>query len=155
LVAWFFTTGKGVPIVRGAGLDQPGFDFLRDRLLEGQWVHIFPEGGRTRHPLALMTHPFKPGIGRLMAETQPIALPFYHYGMHDILPIASKIPLRGKAVRIVFGDPIDCDERYLQGIARQADGGELSGSALWEALAARTYDALRELELRVNPSAGE
>jgi len=155
LMAWFFTTGKGVPIVRGAGLDQPGFHFLRDRLREGQWVHIFPEGGRTRHPLALMTHPFKPGIGRLMAETQPIALPFYHYGMHEVLPIGSKILRRGKAVRLVFGDPIDCDERYLQDVARQAEGAELSGPALWEALAARAYDTLRQMELLVHPSARE
>lgn len=153
LVAWFFTSGKGVPIVRGAGLDQSGFHFLRDRLREGQWVHIFPEGGRTRHPMALMTHPFKSGVGRLMAETQPIALPYYHYGMHEILPIGSKIPRRGKAVRLIFGDPIDCDERYLQGITEQAEGAELSGPALWEALAARTYDTLRELELMVHPSA--
>ena len=154
-LAWFFTSGKGVPIVRGAGLDQPGFHFLLDRLREGQWVHIFPEGGRTRHPLALMTHPFKSGIGRMMAETQPIALPYYHYGMHEILPIGSKVPRRGKAVRIVFGDPIDCDERYLQGIIRQAEGAELSGPDLWEALAARTYDALRHLELALHPSPRE
>ena len=153
LVAWFFTLGKGVPIVRGAGLDQSGFHFLRDRLREGQWVHIFPEGGRTRHPMALMTHPFKSGVGRLMAETQPIALPYYHYGMHEILPIGSKIPRLGKTVRLIFGDPIDCDERYLQGVIEQAEGAELSGPALWEALAARTYDTLRELELMVHPSA--
>ena len=153
LTAWFFNLGKGVAIVRGAGLDQPGFHFLRDRLREGQWVHIFPEAGRTRHPLALMTHPFKPGVGHLMAETQPIALPFYHYGMHEILPIGSKLPRRGKAVRLAFGDPIDCDERYLQGIARQAEGAELSGPALWEVLTARTYDALRQLELLMHPSA--
>ncbi|MCH8345338.1 MAG: 1-acyl-sn-glycerol-3-phosphate acyltransferase [Chloroflexi bacterium] len=155
LKSWFFTSGKGVPIVRGAGLDQSGFHFLLDRLREGQWVHIFPEGGRTRHPLALMTHPFKSGIGRLIAETQPIALPFYHHGMRDILPVGSMVPRRGKAVRLVFGDPIDCDERYLQGITRQAEGAELSGLALWEALAARTYDALRHLELAVHPSARE
>ena len=30
--AWLFTAGKAVPIVRGAGLDQPGFHFLRERL---------------------------------------------------------------------------------------------------------------------------
>jgi hypothetical protein len=71
--------------------------------------------------------------------------------MHEILPIGSKIPRRGKAVRLIFGDPIDCDERYLQGITEQ--GAELSGPALWEALAARTYDTLRELELMVHPSA--
>jgi hypothetical protein len=90
-----------------------------------------------------------------MAETQPIALPYYHYGMHEILPIGSKVPRRGKAVRIVFGDPIDCDERYLKDIAQQAQGAELSGPALWEALAARAYDALRQLELSVHPSARE
>ncbi len=146
---------SGVPIVRGAGLDQPGFHFLLDRLREGQWVHIFTEGGRTRHPLALMSHPFKSGIGRLIVETQPIAIPFYHYGMHKVLPVGSKVPRRGKAVRLVFGDAIDCDERYLQGIARQSEGAELSGLALWEALAARTYDALRHLELTVHPSARE
>jgi hypothetical protein len=55
----------------------------------------------------------------------------------------------------VFGDPIDCDERYLQGIKRQAEGADLSGPALWEALATRAYDALRELELLVHPSARE
>ena len=103
--------------------------------------------------MALMAHPFKSGVGRLMAETQPIALPYYHYGMHEILPIGSKIPRRGKAVRLIFGNPIDCDERYLQSIIEQAEGAELSGPPLWEALAARTYDALRELELMVHPSA--
>ena len=155
LKSWFFTSGKGVPIVRGAGLDQSGFHFLLDRLREGQWVHIFPEGGRTRHPLALMTHPFKSGIGRLITETRPIALPFYHYGMHAVLPVGSIVPRRGKAVRLVFGDPIDCDARYLQGVARQAEEAELSDQALWEALAARTYDALRHLELAVHPRARE
>ncbi len=153
LKAWFFTCGKGVPIVRGAGMDQRGFHFLLDRLREGQWVHIFPEGGRTRDPLALMTHPFKSGIGRMIAETQPLALPYYHYGMHEVLPIGAKIPRRGKHVRLVFGQPIDCDEAYLRDTANKAGDPEMAGPPLWEALAARAYDALRELELAVHPAA--
>jgi hypothetical protein len=72
--------------------------------------------------------------------------------MHEVLPIGSKILRRGKAVRLVFGDPIDCDERYLQDVARQAEGAELSGPVLWETLADRAYDALRQLELLVHPS---
>jgi hypothetical protein len=72
--------------------------------------------------------------------------------MHEILPIGSKILRRGKDVRLVFGDAIDCDERYLQDVARQGEGAELSGLALWETLAARTYDALRQVELLVHPS---
>ena len=55
----------------------------------------------------------------------------------------------------MFGDSIDCDERYLQDVARPAEGAELSGPALWEALAARAYDTLRQMELLVHPSARE
>src|SRR5207245_612976 len=73
MMAHIFSAGKCVPIVRGAGLEQPGLDYLRDRLLEGGWVHMFPEGGRTRDPNGLLSQPFKAGIGRLMAEARPIA----------------------------------------------------------------------------------
>ena len=48
LKGFIFSAGKCVPIVRGGGLKQPGFDFLVDRLKQKDWVHIFPEGGRTR-----------------------------------------------------------------------------------------------------------
>ena len=152
--AWVFTAGKSVPIVRGASMEQPGFRFLRERLLDGDWVHIFPEGGRTRDPLALMTHPFKAGIGRLMAESRPLALPFYHYGMHRVLPLGARLPRRGTSVRLVFGETIDCDEAYLRRVADESGDGVPEGPALWQALAARSYEALRELELRVNPDAG-
>lgn len=154
LKAWIFTAGKGVPIVRGSGLAQPGFAFLEDRLGEGAWVHVFPEGGRTRDPRALMRHPFKPGIGRLMTEARPMALPFYHYGMHDILPVASKLPRRGKTVRVLFGDPIDCNDDFLRQVAASAGSPDLNGPPLWEALAGRTYDALRQLEVLIHPAPG-
>jgi monolysocardiolipin acyltransferase len=148
--AWLFTAGKAVPIVRGAGggVDQPGMRFLAQRLREGHWVHVFPEGGRTRHPLALMT-PFKAGLGRLMAETTPVALPFYHYGMHQVLPVGAKLPRHGATVRALVGEPIDCDAAHLKRV-----GGDSQGPRLWEALSARAEEALRELEAGVNPNAG-
>ncbi len=149
--AFIFRAGKCVPIVRGAGLDQQGFDFLRDRLAEGGWVHIFPEGGRTRDQKALLSQPFKAGIGRLMAETRPLALPFYHYGMHEVLPLGAKFPRFRRPVRFVFGDAIDCDE--LMAEVAVLDGGQLSGPRLWEAITTRTYEVLRELEMTVNPAA--
>ena len=152
--AWLFTAGKGVPIVRGAGIEQAGFRFLRDRLAEGEWVQIFPEGGRTRDPQARMSASFKAGIGRLMAEARPIILPFYHYGMHEVLPVGAKLPRRGRSVRLVFGEAIDCDEAYVRETAARAGDPDLKGPRLWEALAGATHDALRGLELAVHPAAG-
>lgn len=102
-----FSAGKCVPIIRGGGLDQPGFEFLTERLKAGEWVHIFPEGGRTRESGARLRVPFKIGIGRLMVEAQPIAMPFYHRGMENILPIGSALPRRGKKVIVEFGTATD------------------------------------------------
>jgi len=141
--AWLFTAGKAVPIVRGGGVDQPGFRFLLERLKEGAWVHIFPEGKRTRRPVGMMADELKGGIGMLMAEAQPLALPFYHYGMHDVLPVGSLRPRRGKSVRLVFGEAIDCAELA---------GGQPSTRAA--ALMTKTaLEALQELERRVHPDA--
>jgi monolysocardiolipin acyltransferase len=153
LKAWVFTAGKAVPIVRGSGLEQPGLAFLEDRLREGAWVHIFPEGGRTRDPRALIGHPFKSGIGRLMTQAQPIVLPFYHYGMHEILPVGAKLPRRGRTVRVLFGDPIDCNDDFLSQVAASAGSPHLEGPAVWEELAERTYEVLRQLELVIHPAA--
>lgn len=51
--SWLFTAGKCVPVVRGTGLDQPGFRFLVDRLKQGDWVHIFRrERGPATHEAA-------------------------------------------------------------------------------------------------------
>ncbi len=150
--AFIFSRGKAVPIVRGGGLAQTGFTFLRDRLREGAWVHIFPEGGRTRDPRALLTTPFRPGIGRLIAESHPIGLPFYHYGMHRILPLGAKAPRRGHTVRLVFGDAIDYGEPAVREIA----GHQLAaagGPALWEALSEHACRALQALESAVHPEA--
>ena len=141
--AWLFTAGKAVPIVRGAGVDQPGLRYLLERLKEGEWVHIFPEGKRTRKPVGLMADELKSGIGMLMAEALPIALPFYHYGMHEVLPVGSLRPRRGKRVRLVFGEAIDC--------AELADGQ--AGKRVPSLMTKAALDALQALERRVHPDA--
>jgi monolysocardiolipin acyltransferase len=132
--SWLFTAGKAVPIVRGAGLKQPGFHFLADRLREGAWVHVFPEGGRTRDPAALMQTSFKPGMGSLIAETNPIALPFYHYGMHEVLPVGARTPRRGKTVRVLVGEAMEFED------------------AAPEEITASCYEALSALETQVHPA---
>jgi monolysocardiolipin acyltransferase len=132
--SWLFTAGKAVPVVRGAGLKQPGFHFLADRLREGAWVHIFPEGGRTRDPDALMQQAFKSGIGRLISETHPFALPFYHHGMHEVLPVGANTPRRGKTVRVLFGEKMD-----------------FAGETV-DVVTSRCFDALYALESRLHPA---
>lgn len=141
--AWLFTAGKAVPVVRGAGVDQPGLRFLLDRLREGEWVHIFPEGKRTRKPAGLMADDLKSGIGMLMAEALPIALPFYHYGMQEVLPVRSLRPRWGKRVRLVFGEAIDCTT-----LAAGQTGRRLPSLMTKAAL-----EALQALERRVHPDA--
>ncbi len=137
----FFGAGRCVPIVRGAGEDQPGFAFLRERLLAGEWVHIFPEGGRTRDPHGWMRPRLKAGIGRLIDETRPLALPFYHHGMHHVLPVGARLPGRGQHVRLRFGELVDCDDAFVAAIA-----GGSTGRARWESLAGWGYEVLRRLE---------
>ena len=58
-----------LPVERGAGLAQPGIRAAEARLASGDWVHIFPEGTRSRDGLM---GPMRKGVGRLVAScSQP------------------------------------------------------------------------------------
>lgn len=103
----FFARGKCVPVIRGSGVYQRALDFCLDRLNEGSWVHVFPEG-RVNMDNELIR--FKWGVGRLIAESKvlPIVIPFWHCGMNEVLP--NVYPYRfkwGKKVLINFGKPIE------------------------------------------------
>ncbi len=117
-------------------------------MLEGDWVHIFPEGGRTRREDGLLSKEFKAGVGRLIAETHPIGLPFYHTGMEEVLPIGAKFPRWGKDVRLVFGEEIDFNEDFVRQVAGPDEAGQ-RGPALWDSLTGYTYEVLSKLERMV------
>ena len=146
LKGWVYSAGKVVPLVRGGGLEQPGFDHLMERLKQGDWVHIFPEGGRTRDPEARLKTPFKRGIGKLVEGALPIALPFYHYGMHQLLPIGSKFPKVGKEVHVYFDAPTVISEKWLTQFPAEATVDR------WDQIAQWSYQALRKLEEKVHPN---
>jgi hypothetical protein len=102
-----------------------------------------------------MSQSFKPGIGRLMAEARPVALPFYHHGMHEILPVGAKLPRRGKTVQVLFGEAVDCSEEYVQEVASMIGSHDTADLRLSEALSARAHEALRALDPRVHPAASQ
>ncbi|RIA95575.1 Telomere length regulator taz1 [Glomus cerebriforme] len=105
----FFSLGQVVPTVRGAGIYQPAMNFALDRLNEGKWVHIFPEGKINQTADMIR---FKWGIGRLLMETTnlPIVVPIWHKGLEEIMPEDREhpwIPKFGKKVVIAYGNPMD------------------------------------------------
>jgi monolysocardiolipin acyltransferase len=109
LKAAVFNAGKCVPIVRGAGLDQPGMHFLVERLAAGDWVHFFPEGTRTRNEDGSMQS-LKPGFAHLIRAARPVVLPFHHRGMREILPVGARVPRIGRQVVVEFGESLDTAE---------------------------------------------
>lgn len=108
--ATFFGAGKCVPVVRGIGRQQPGMAFLAERLLEGDWVHVFPEGGRSREEAGALQTPLKAGLAQLVQAAAPLTLPFFHVGMHDVLPIGTSWPRFGQEVRMLLGEVTDTAE---------------------------------------------
>ncbi|VDN53612.1 unnamed protein product [Dracunculus medinensis] len=100
LHTWMFSHGRGVPIIRGAGIYQKGVDFCIEKLNENRWVHVFPEGRVTSEPIRI-----KWGIARMVMEcvNPPRILPIWIHRMTDVWP-ASKpyYPHFGKVLALLI-----------------------------------------------------
>ncbi|KAF2074086.1 hypothetical protein CYY_004615 [Polysphondylium violaceum] len=114
----FFELGKCIKIVRGDGIYQEGMTEVIDRLTEGQWLNIFPEG-RVNQSGSLLY--FKWGVGRMVAECfrktgiTPTVLPIYHNGLQHSMPLGQKaIPRPFQKLDIFVGETIDCEPTIKQ-----------------------------------------
>ncbi|XP_024963860.1 tafazzin [Cynara cardunculus var. scolymus] len=142
----FFKCVKVLPVSRGEGIYQKGMDVAITKLNRGGWVHIFPEGSRSRDGGKTMGS-VKRGAARLIldADNAPMVVPFVHAGMQEIMPIGATFPRVGKMVTILVGDPIDFkDLRELE-----QDNNVPRGN-LYDAVSSRISDRLMKLKAQVD-----
>lgn len=150
----FFRSVKVLPVSRGDGIYQKGMDMAISKLNQGGWVHIFPEGSRSRDGGKTMSSA-KRGVGRLIldADNIPLVVPFVHVGMQDIMPIGAKFPRIGKTVTVLIGDPIYLDDLLKEGNHNNARGRVLGN--LYDAVSLRIGNQLQELKVQVERLAVE
>ncbi|KAF6142613.1 hypothetical protein GIB67_015099 [Kingdonia uniflora] len=141
----FFRSVKVLPVSRGDGIYQKGMDIALSKLNKGGWVHIFPEGSRSRDGGKTIGSS-KRGIGRLVldADEIPVVVPFVHTGMQDIMPVGASFPRIGKTVTVLIGDPINFDDLL------KVDNDQLSRGTLYDAISSRIGKRLHDLKVQVD-----
>jgi 1-acyl-sn-glycerol-3-phosphate acyltransferase len=131
IIKGYIGAGQVLPIRRGCGIDQALFRDFAKFLANGEWCHIFPEGGiwqdnelggRGRgHTVDSMkvdkSSKLKWGVGKLIAHApvRPRVIPFAHRGMDVLLP---KDPVTGKSglkKKIIGGEPLQVLVRFGEG----------------------------------------
>lgn len=142
----FFRSVKVLPLRRGAGLQQEGIDIALSKLKNGDWVHIFPEGSRSRDG-GKTIGAIRRGIGRLVTDVEktPVVIPFVHTGMQEMMPIGSKFPSIHKKVTVLVGDPIELDD-----IINQSSRQCLSKEAVYDAIAVRVGERMRVMKAELD-----
>ncbi|KAF8084472.1 hypothetical protein N665_0716s0018 [Sinapis alba] len=142
----FFRSVKVLPVSRGEGIYQQGMDIAISKLNSGGWVHIFPEGSRSRDGGKTMGSA-KRGIGRLIldADTLPMVVPFVHTGMQDIMPIGASLPRISKTVTVIIGDPI-----HFSDLLDTEGAKHVSRKQLYDAVSSRIGQRLHQLKQQVD-----
>ena len=131
-----FGFGRVVPVVRGYGVYQKAMDFTLDRLNEGGWTHIYPEGKVREYIVDMGFLLFsqvnesgelmrlKWGVGRWISDCMipPIVVPIWHVGMDDVLPNRKPyIPRMFKRVTILIEEPLNFVEMLARHRQTQTD----------------------------------
>ncbi|KAM3335210.1 hypothetical protein ACQJBY_029555 [Aegilops geniculata] len=153
VLSTFFRSVKVLPVNRGEGIYQKGMDMALSKLNNGGWVHIFPEGSRSKDGGKTIA-PAKRGVGRLVmdADSLPVVVPFVHTGMQDIMPVGKRIPRTGKRVIVVVGDPINFDDLMAE---NSNDSQHISRGDLYDKVTERIGQRLQQLKVEVDRLAAE
>ncbi|CEO95301.1 unnamed protein product (mitochondrion) [Plasmodiophora brassicae] len=148
LCSAFFGNCKTIPIVRGAGLLQPGVGRIVKYGCDGQWINVFPEGKviQSAANSRLALHPLRWGVGKVAVEIgrhyrRPIIIPIVHRGMQDVLPLHTWMPRFGHRVRVLCGNPIEYDDL----VEVHANSGAVNDEPLYAAITRRIQDRLQEM----------
>ncbi|KAM7253011.1 hypothetical protein ACFE04_025629 [Oxalis oulophora] len=115
LFSYVFRVGKCIPITRGGGIYQEHMNEALERLTEGEWVHTFPEGKVSQEDIPIRR--LKWGTASLIVRSPvtPIVLPIVHNGFEKVMPETyflgkrPPIPLCGKKINIIVGEPVEFD----------------------------------------------
>ncbi len=91
-----------------AALNQIGMIETVAKANAGQWIHLFPEGTRSRNIHLRMP---KAGVGKVIYHAKnSIVLPLCFYGTQDILPVGAVMPRFFKRVVVNVGRPVPAGE---------------------------------------------
>ncbi|EEY53093.1 tafazzin-like protein [Phytophthora infestans T30-4] len=167
LLSTVFFGAKTLPVKRGAGIDHQMIQAIFDKVEEGAWVHVFPEGKIVQHE-ALGGRPsprreevgrLKWGVGKLIARatTRPIVVPVYHFNMEKLMPqdknnrLISLVPKTNLDLGVIVGEPLSFDDLFEQYSDDRVSGGspwetQEREKALYSAITRRIENALLALE---------
>lgn len=111
-----------------APLNQPGMVEACARVSLGDWLHFFPEGGRSR---SLELRPARRGVGKVLYHNpDALVLPFCFYGTQEVMPVRSMLPRPFKRVVVTFGEPVEA-HTLLAGAKPTAESFEAVAQAAW------------------------
>lgn len=133
LISRTLRLGKAIPIQRRGGIHQSYLRTAAEKLINGDWVHIYPEGRVRQVGIGYA----KRGVGKLLAMTfeaqkgLPLIVPLYHEGIEHVMPqspesndLEKHIPCVGKKLFVLAGEPIDLSHIFQRLMpACEAAGG--------------------------------
>lgn len=97
-----FVTAR--PGEQPTSLDQPGMLEACARVNVGDWLHFFPEAGRSRN---LSLRPARPGVGKVIYHApEAEVVPLCFYGTQDVLPVGAVFPRPFRRVVVSVGRPL-------------------------------------------------